>query len=462
VRTKRWVCLGAVAAGWIAGCGTRGPTAEPTGVASSSIQGGATDTTHGFVVGVVQLDPQTGSAEICTGSLLAPNLVATARHCVSGISSPQIDCSKATFYSLVPEADLFITTLPVIPQRPQPTDFVGVVAGGIHVPSESLVCGNDIALLILNKNIALPGGYPLGYVVPAISPPMTDPSRSTTVTSIGYGIDTPADEAGVTAGTRRIKENVGLACIPNDPHFIDCFSDPRCKGPTPTCPAMQLLTANEFMSGDMSTCEGDSGSGAYDQAAFNAGSWVGYGVLSRGGVSADGVNCVQPVYTRFDAWGQLITDAAKQAAALGGYAVPAWAASFVAADAGGGAPATGSGTVGADGTQCGSDSACLSNACVAFDGVHFYCASPCGDGGTCSPQFVCEGPASQNYCFPESSVPPGPPGSSGGCTAGGNQAPGGPSAPFPVAPWLAVAAGVLGVRAGRKPGRGRRGLLSGS
>jgi hypothetical protein len=82
------------------------------------------------------------------------------------------------------------------------------------------------------------------------------------------------------------------------------------------------VTASEFVTGD-GTCEGDSGSSAYDQASFDAGRWVTFGVLSRGG--ANGSKCIGGVYSRFDAWTSLVTDAAMQAATMGGYAVPSWA-----------------------------------------------------------------------------------------------------------------------------------------
>jgi hypothetical protein len=453
-----------VAAAWIAGCGSSSPPVERTGATSSAIQAGAVDATHKFAVGLVQIGQQT--VEICSGSLLAPNLVATARHCVAAISSSQIDCSTAKFGALVPDTTLWVTTLTTMPAVPVKADYVPLAPGGIIVPPDANVCGNDIAFLILNQNIALPGGYPGGYVVPAISPPLTDPSRSTTVTAIGYGIDTPTDDAGVTAGTRRIKENVGLACIPNDTNFIDCFADRTLRA---------SLSANEFISGDRTTCEGDSGSGVYDQAAFDAGSWVSYGVLSRGSVSADGLNCVSPVYTRFDGpWASLLIQTATTAAAMGGYAVPSWAAGGTTTDAGATTGATDGGqlgaqsdggqqgssaTVGADGTPCASDSVCLSKTCVAFDGVHFYCASSCGDGGTCPSQFVCQGPTGEtDYCFPASSVAPSP-GSSGGCAIGVDRA-----SPEPLRPaaWLLSGVGTFFLGAGRRSRRRRRKSLSGS
>jgi hypothetical protein len=427
LQAKHWISAGAFGAACVVGCSAAQPDGERYGTVASPIQNGATDSTHTFVVGVVQLG--TNVVEFCTGSLLAPNLVVTARHCVADISSPQIDCSKATFGSLVPDSSLYVTTDTVIAQNSR---FVKVAPGGIIVPSGTMVCGNDIALLILSENITLPS-----YVVPAISPPLTDPSRSTTVTAIGYGVDTPTDDAGVTAGMRRIKENVGLACIPNDTNFIDCFSDPTAKS---------LLTANEFVSGDMSTCEGDSGSGAFDQGAFNAGSWVSYGVLSRGSTSQDGLTCTQPIYTRLDVWASLLIQAAQQAAPLGKspsgapapYTVPSWAAggagsspdagTIVQADgstatggsSGAGASPDGSSStsvaIAADGTACDTSNVQCANDCVSFDNnLHNFCASRCGSGRSCPNQFTCVGDEDA-YCFPTSALPPHS--SGGGCSVG--------------------------------------------
>jgi hypothetical protein len=329
----------------------------------------------------------------------------------------------------VPESTLYVTTDSIITMR---SGFVGVAPGGILVPSGAgtdMVCGDDIALLILDAPIMLPGGYPNGYVMPAISPPLTDPSRSTTITAIGYGIDTPTDDSGASAGTRRIKENVSLACIPNDPNFVDCFTDPQ---------ATQYLTAAEFVSGDETTCEGDSGSGVYDQTQFDAGKWVSYGVLSRGSVSTDGQNCVEPIYTRFDHWGPLLSQAAATATAAskGLYGLPSWATGVSLpvdaatipppSDAGQGAApdgATSGGsssgaatTVGDNGTTCNTSSQCNSGNCVAFDGTHYYCAIPCTSANACPDTFACEGPAGGNFCFPASSVSPASGGGrSGGC-----------------------------------------------
>jgi V8-like Glu-specific endopeptidase len=401
-----------LAFGCAAGCGPASIEAERTATSSSPIQDGTPDSTHSFVVGVVQMQGQ--EAAFCTGALLAPNLVATARHCVAQLVSAQIICSSSTFGPVVPTSQMLVTTDPTITTN---SAFVDVTS--IIVPDgtdQTKVCGDDIALMILARNIQLPQ-----YVEPVLSPPMTDHTvYSTTVTAIGYGVNTPTDLQGTSAGTRRIKEGVALRCIPGDKTFTDCFSDPQ---------AAQVMTTGEFVSGDASTCEGDSGSSAFEQSNFTAGKWVSFGLLSRGQTSSDGQTCTQPIYTRFDAWASLLVDAANQAAAQGGYNAPPWASSTMPGGSSGGNTASSGRT---DGVSCASDSECLSNNCVSVGTSNFVCASPC-QANACAPSFQC----TSGFCFPNPAQAESSTGHSGGC---------GLAAPQPrgVAAWGDLLAG-LGV-----------------
>lgn len=309
--------LGALGFAVSAGCSSGDPASEATARTASAIQGGTDDTTHDFAVGI-EVNLGDGTGLVCSGALLAPNLVATARHCVQELSSDTVVCGQTTFGSTYATSQFLVTTSPVIERG-----ATLYTVGKIVVPtgsSEDYVCGNDIALLILTQNTALPQ-----YVEPVLSPPMTDHDVwATSITAIGYGIDTPTDEAGVTAGTRRIKQDIPLECIPDDPAFVDCYADSSKKA---------AIAGDEFWAGD-GTCEGDSGTGSYDQTQFNAGNWESFGVLVRGGVSSDGQTCVGSIYTRFDAWSGLLVSAATEASQRGGYALPAWVANAALDDAG--------------------------------------------------------------------------------------------------------------------------------
>ncbi len=299
-------------------CGSGGRDSggpQPQGRAASAIESDASDVDHRFAVGVVTtLSP--GNVILCSGVLLAPNLVATARHCVATIDSVEVDCATSRFGATFAPSSIQVTADATI--DPGSGAFVGVTrvvvasdVASVDAASDPF-CGDDLALLVLASSVDLPQ-----YVAPTIDPPMSDRSSySARVTAIGYGIMSPADVDGSTARVRRIKEDIPLACVPDDPTFAGCFTSPA---------AMATMSEREFLSGDASTCDGDSGSGAFEQTNFDRGRWVAFGVLSRGAVSADGRTCVQPIYTRFDAWGPLLVATATDAAAEGGYALPAWA-----------------------------------------------------------------------------------------------------------------------------------------
>jgi hypothetical protein len=344
--------------------------------------------------------------------LLAPNLVATARHCVADViytdpAHPNVDCATTTFSAPYAASAMSVSNSITIPQT-------GALSGSVSkivVPTganTSAICGNDIALLILADNVNV-----AQYVQPAIQPSLTDHTVwAKVVTAIGYGVTSPADVAagGTTAGTRRIKQNIALTCIPNDP-TMDCLTDPALSG---------AMTAAEFLSGD-GTCEGDSGSGAFDQTLFNAGTWASFGVLSYGSQTPDGQTCIEGFYTRFDAWAQLLVDTANEAASAGGYSPPAWATGGTSSGSSGAGGSGGSGSGGSsgsttsgsttgkvDGTTCGADLECSSASCVSLNGTNFVCASACTATSACSLGASCN----SGYCFTDA---PSSTGARSGC-----------------------------------------------
>lgn len=387
-----------------AGCGDqRGSEAAAT--SSLPIQGGSNDTTHLFAVGMLGTVSQ-GTA-LCSGALLAPNLVALARHCVAAIPSGGIACPSSQFGALTPASNLVVTT-----DADVRTNATRYKVSDVILPTgadQTSVCGNDIALLVLADNIALPA-----YVTPVLTPPMTDHTvYGTTVTDIGYGVAMPSDTTGTTAGIRRIKQDVQLACIPNDKTFTDCF------------PAMAgSMTAAEFASGN-GTCEGDSGSSAFEQTSFDAGKWVSFGVLSRGGTA--GATCVGGIYTRFDAWSALIVGAAQQAATAGGYPPPPWAGG----PDGGGTLPDGGGTSpdgGGGARDAGADTAGPRDAGAALDtgGPAREGGAPGTDEGRADAG--ASGGSGGGASVPDGGAPTGA-GGGGGAGSGAGGAGGGPPAP---------------------------------
>ncbi len=297
----------------IPGCGRGDPIDERVGSAASAIQGGDVDAAHPFAVGVCGVAAGPGQCQlVCSGTLIAPNLVVTARHCVDD-STSQTDCATATWsgHRYTSADQYYVTTSKDLYQAT--TGWHRVAA--IRTPETTSLCGADLALLILQDTVASTEATP---ATPAIAYPLTDRAHypSLAETAIGYGITQPGTN---TEGTRHIRTGVAIQCIPGDT-AIDC--DPKLAF---------AGSAGEFLVGD-ATCDGDSGGGAFEQAAFTAGSFVVLGALSRGGVSVDGKSCIGGVYTRFDGWRSFIAGVGVEAAQRGAYPSPAW--TTLPADAG--------------------------------------------------------------------------------------------------------------------------------
>ncbi len=369
----------------VVGCSSEAPTSSQV----ERIQGGTIDTTHTFAVGVCAGNGPGQCQLFCSGALIAPNLVMTARHCVQQPSSSTIDCATTTFGAQYgPTAAFYITTNASMFQSSKGWHQ----AKKIYTTTGTKVCGNDMSLIELVDNVSLSeaGGT---FVTPVVQYPMTDHTKySTTVTAIGYG-DTSATTQD--PGTRHILQNTNLACIPGDAS-IDCGVQTQ-------------ITAAEFASGN-GTCEGDSGSSAYEQKNFNKSIPLSFGVLSRGG--STGSTCEGGIYTRTDAWKSFLVATALTAASDGGYTPPAWTSDPPPADAG--APDSGTtadgGTPpppGSLGAPCGDASDCNSGICLSNNGGQSYiCSATCdpnGDGTDCAADgsYQCTASDGTGYCFPK-------------------------------------------------------------
>src|SRR5580658_7623248 len=85
------------------GCGSNaGSPLEQVIRSANEIQGGTADTTHRFAVGVCGgafggPDGGNNCQLLCSGALIAPNLVISARHCVDNVSNEKVDCATDTF-----------------------------------------------------------------------------------------------------------------------------------------------------------------------------------------------------------------------------------------------------------------------------------------------------------------------------------------------------------------------------
>lgn len=277
-------CSYVLALGLVA-CGSADAGGQPAddalfGQVSEPIVGGETDRAHPAVMAIALVTRR--EEALCSGSLIAPNLVLTARHCVAITASEKVNCGESTFGKLYSADNLWVSSSTTVGG----SNFYPVRE--IAVPdSDAELCGSDIALMILD------GQFRESSIAP-IAPRLDTPAkRGESITAVGYG-DALSDGE---AGTRRAVDGLQILCGPSD------------------CNAPQLLTQREFV-GEQGVCDGDSGGPALDSAGRVV------GVASRATE-----NCGLAVYSAVSTWADWIVGVAEHAQALGSYDSPEWLSS---------------------------------------------------------------------------------------------------------------------------------------
>ena len=242
------------------------------------IQGGTTDNEHTSVVGI--LIQTAGGTGLCSGTLIAPNLVLTAQHCVADLPSEFVICGQSAFGATYPPNSFGITTQTTMPNNPE--DYLQVAQ--VHVPpGGNDACGFDIALLELVENVTT-----TEPIIPRIDVPIT---QSVTYTAVGYG----HIGNGTGAGTRRQLAGREVLCGSGE------------------CNANQGINPESEFAGTDGTCQGDSGGAPLDAQGRVM------GALSRG---PEG--CAGSVYASTDYWAGWLRDIAQSAATNGGYPALPW------------------------------------------------------------------------------------------------------------------------------------------
>jgi hypothetical protein len=254
-RTGKWVMRKfgslvalSVALAMVAGCVEEEyePPADEVTI-GQEIKGGERDYDTNGVVGMFS----GASGGMCSGTLIAPNLVLTAQHCVAELNGQQqVLCPDnrfgeppSRFGSPNNGSQIFVTPDPELSRN---SSFVRGAA--LSVPDgEGYFCGEDIALLRLSQNVPESVAR---VIPPRIDEPVT---RGETYTALGYGH--VGDGSG--AGVRRIL--TGLTS--------------QCGGGS--CPEYTSVTDTEWL-GEGGTCQGDSGGPAIDEQGRVL------GALSRG------------------------------------------------------------------------------------------------------------------------------------------------------------------------------------
>ena len=229
----------------------------------------------GVVAVATALDDNPSHVTLCSGALVAPNLVLTARHCVSRAvtATPSCDAKGRSHNGahLAEDADPSMITVytgeHVRPEIDQPSARAIVT---LH-PAGSVLCDADVAFLVLDRPVYNASIIPMRLHAPVESGDVVVP--------VGFG------GGRENAVGHKVARPIGTVLA---------------TGPASNSDTGAVLGPREFEV-DHATCRGDSGG-----PALNARSGEIVGVVSRGGSCTARGN---HVYTRIDAYQRLATSA---------------------------------------------------------------------------------------------------------------------------------------------------------
>lgn len=292
----------------------------------------------------------------CTGTLISPHVVITARHCVSDYNE-----STRTFGADYLPENMYIW------YGSEPRGSADNNVARIVHPGGTSIENNDFAMLVLKKAATI------DFAQIRLAAP---PKNSEVVAVAGYGLTNTDTGTPTELHKRYRRENLKITAV----------------GPVPS----YGIGSKEIVLGE-SICQGDSGGPVYAQ-----GSVALLAVTSRGG-NGKSPTATQPylgcvgtntfnLFTRVDGFADLINKT------VGDVGEKVWEEGTEKPVP----PTTPTPDPGGLGAVCAAPSECASKLCVAWEGSQ-VCSQTCDDATPCPTGFSCNG----GFCLKGAPVDPG-------------------------------------------------------
>ena len=341
--------LAALALAATVGCGVEASDERAASQAAPIIDGTASGTDHDSVMFIM-----IKGKGACTGTLVAPNLVLTARHCVTETDAGALCKVDGTpydggrLYSNFAASDLLVCKGQLAVQLSGEASRADAKGKQIITESTSTYCDSDVAFILLDRAVSAP-------VAPIRLKEGAREGES--ITAVGWGLT----EDGRTPSKRLEREGIRVEAV--GPYTFD----ERTK---------IGLAKSEFLIGE-GICSGDSGGPAFASTGAVVGvvSRGGNGEQASGAASCIGSNTIG-IYTHLANKKALVEKAFKLAG-------------FAPRDEG-----TPPGKVA--GESCTENVDCSSNTCVSK-----VCRTPCTDDSACESGETCTTKGDLQICLPE-------------------------------------------------------------
>lgn len=384
------------------GCAAESVDPDLGSAASPIINGVPSGPEDNSAVAVLNLPPGGGFNGACSGVLISPKIVLTARHCVSQTQAGGVACTKdgksvagGGVIKDYPAGNLAILTGTKLN-----FSAFGTAPRGVKVLTTGSrnLCNNDIALIVLDQAIT---DMPLAQIRLD-----TPPVKGANMLAVGWGVSNTSNDY-----VRRRRADIPIKAV----------------GPFQSASGGAVGPA-EFQIGE-GICSGDSGGPAYDMTTKAV-----LGVVSRGGngypaTESDPqyVSCVDKagyvthnIYTRVDSYKDLILSAFAETGE------EPWLE-------GGPDP-----RLGKFGAECAASDGCQSGLCIEAAGKK-TCSQSCAD-SACPDGYACLDVDGTKVCAP----PPAPAADASTESGGGCSVPGSTNAASPIGlAALALALGAL-------------------